>query len=75
MRSLSILRYLVLFVIPNICRVNAKTVIDVFGDSGCEDSLGQVTTELIAINGDCAAVPKSTHSVKPSHIDSTCSGV
>ena len=53
---------------------NPETVIEVFEDYGCKKSLGNVQTSLIAIDGDCIAVPKGAHSVRPIHIDTPCAG-
>lgn len=58
------------------CRLAcAKTVVEIFADYDCKESLGPVQTSLVAVQGDCIAVPKGAHSVRPTNVDSPCSGV
>ena len=74
MRSRSWFTTVLGFGIWEASRVNATTVIEVFSDYDCQDSLGSVQTSLIAAQGDCAAVPKATRSVRPLTVDLPCNG-
>lgn len=55
--------------------ISAYAKISAYSDSHCKDFLGDVQTNLVAVDGDCIALPKGTHSVKTITVDNRCGGV
>ncbi|KAG7004365.1 hypothetical protein G7Y79_00026g059490 [Physcia stellaris] len=52
--------------------ISAYAKISAYSDSQCKDLLENVQTNLVAVDGDCIALPKGTHSVKTITVDNRC---
>lgn len=54
--------------------ISAYALINAYSDSHCKDFISNVQTDLVAVDGDCVALPKGARSVKPINVDNLCGG-